>query len=320
VIAHLLRDSSSLVTVSEEASSIEMMLQSCSVELLPDKNLTMFVPEVFYDANRARWLLRAVKSRAVRLRMFSYDYLPWLAPELINVPQAWPLMHYVAVLMAAEEVAFDSDQTRQEWITRMKRSADGAGPVFVLGYDGLGLEPQVFSPEKRDFVCIGSIEPRKNQDVVLSAFEELWREGLDVSLTIVGKPVSAGSETGRRLAAVEDRRFRWLRDAPDDALRQALRGARATIFVSSAEGFGLPPFEALGAGVPVIVTEQVPSTRERSPLGQVRLPDATVAGVADAVRLLTDDTAARRLWSEAAGVRLPTWRECSEAILEWAAR
>lgn len=320
IITYLLRENSSVAPALEEAESIGRLLNSCQYEPLSSQNIRIFIPEVFYSADRARWLLRAIETSGLRVKMFSYDYLPWLEPDLINVTQAWPLMYYIAVLLAAEELAFDSDQTRQEWIARMKRSSVGAGPVFVLGYDGLGLEPQTFSPERRDFVCVGSIEPRKNQDIVLSAFEEVWREGFEVTLTVIGKPTSAGSMTARRFAAVEDKRFRWLPEASDAEMRQALRRARAAVFVSRAEGFGLPPFEALGVGIPVIVTEQVPSTRECSVLGQVRLPSATVAGVADAVRLLANDQAARRLWSEAAGIRLPTWRECTQAMLDWAAR
>jgi glycosyltransferase involved in cell wall biosynthesis len=48
---------------------------------------------------------------------------------------------------------------------------------------------------------------------------------------------------------------------PDAALARLLRGARAVLLPSFAEGFGLPVIEALACGVPVLCSD-LPALRE----------------------------------------------------------
>jgi len=44
-------------------------------------------------------------------------------------------------------------------------------------------------------------------------------------------------------------------DPPDDEVRRLLAGAKAFVFPSLAEGFGLPPLEAMASGVPVVCSD-----------------------------------------------------------------
>jgi glycosyltransferase involved in cell wall biosynthesis len=48
---------------------------------------------------------------------------------------------------------------------------------------------------------------------------------------------------------------------PDDELAAILTGARALVFPSDDEGYGLPPVEALACGTPVVCTD-IPALRE----------------------------------------------------------
>ena len=66
-------------------------------------------------------------------------------------------------------------------------AASGELPVIDPGADGLGLERQAFTPERRDFVAIGTIEPRKNPGALLRAFEQLWNEGVSAHLVVAGR-------------------------------------------------------------------------------------------------------------------------------------
>ena len=42
-------------------------------------------------------------------------------------------------------------------------------------------------PKRPSFLCVGILEPRKNQALLLQAFAELWREGVRFDLHIVGR-------------------------------------------------------------------------------------------------------------------------------------
>jgi glycosyltransferase involved in cell wall biosynthesis len=97
----------------------------------------------------------------------------------------------------------------------------------------------------------GAREPRKNLDRLLRAFV-LVRD-LDLDLVVAG-PAGWGSEDlrarGVELGIAE--RVEFTGYLSDPALATLLAGARAFVFPSLYEGFGLPPLEAMAAGVPVV--------------------------------------------------------------------
>ena len=83
------------------------------------------------------------------------------------------------------------------------------------------------------------------------------------------------------------------------------------------EGIGLPPYEALHAGIPAIASVHLPSAAFLS--GGVKLLERMdPASIAAAVAALLDDATAARLWEEAAGVRLPTWATFGSDLNDWA--
>jgi len=116
------------------------------------------------------------------------------------------------------------------------------------------------------FLCVGTIEPRKNHLLLLN----LWRamaESLPASavprLVIVGRRgweneqvIDMLERCPALVGHVEERN-----GCSDGALRDLLRGARALLLPSFAEGFGMPVTEALSVGTPVICSD-LPALRE----------------------------------------------------------
>jgi glycosyltransferase involved in cell wall biosynthesis len=105
---------------------------------------------------------------------------------------------------------------------------------------------------------LGTLDPRKNLDVVLDAYERLADHGRALPpLVVAGGP---GLASGRWL----DRMTRGaLRDAvsyrgyvTDDERERLMRTARALLLPSWDEGFGLPALEAMACGVPVIASNR----------------------------------------------------------------
>ena len=89
------------------------------------------------------------------------------------------------------------------------------------------------------------------------------------------------------------------------------------LFPSEGEGFGIPPMEALHAGVPVIVSAGLPALAGQPTMGQIRLERITPGTIADAVRHLLDDAAAERLWADAALMPVPGWADFARSIAAW---
>jgi glycosyltransferase involved in cell wall biosynthesis len=93
--------------------------------------------------------------------------------------------------------------------------------------------------------------------------------------------------------------------------------ARATIYVSEAEGYGLPPVESLAVGVPVIVSASCPSVAMLEPSGMRRLDPVTPQAIAAAVLALEDDAVAAALWREGEMLKFGTWRDFAWMAAAW---
>lgn len=118
-------------------------------------------------------------------------------------------------------------------------------------------------PERKTYLMVGMMSPRKNHGLALDAFDRLWEQNADVNLAIAGKygwdcgslkdRIHRHSQFGRRLF--------WIQDAGDRELDYYYRHAAGLITTSCAEGFNLPIVEALHHGCPVLATD-VPVHRE----------------------------------------------------------
>ena len=172
----------------------------------------------------------------------------------------------------------------------------------------LGVDPEWFAPPgtrpsglPTDYlVFVGSREPRKNLPVLLDA---LARVPDAPPLVLLGPP-GWGPEIEARPGVVVPG---YLSGAD---LVATVAGARALVLPSRDEGFGLPPVEALAAGVPVVVSD-LPVLREV--LGEHATyaapgdPDALAAAIEATLRDPGDRAAGR------AHAATYTWARCAAA-------
>ena len=283
----------------------------------------VFVPELFFDPQRCAFYRDRLSRDAGSAAFLLYDFIRWLHPARVGVMETAPLMPYLALVRDAARTAFISGRTREDYarrILRGRKQAEEAGPILVLGADGLGLERQGFAPARRLFVALGSVDGRKNQDRIVAAFRLLWQAGrFDFDLALVGRVFAQVDRRFLDAASAELPRFWYIADASDAEVRALLRQARATIYASEVEGFGLPPLESLQAGIPVVAMEGLPSLSDLPPHGQIRIAAADPATIAEAVRQLADAAVTEALWRDASRLRLRSWRDFAAEAAAWAA-
>jgi len=107
-------------------------------------------------------------------------------------------------------------------------------------------------------LCVGTREPRKNIDRVLMAFVEISRAYPELSLVIAGK-YGWGDE--KLKVKSEKLKVRILGFVEKEDLAGLYSGAKAFVYPSLYEGFGLPILEAMACGCPVI-TSNIGSMKE----------------------------------------------------------
>ena len=113
-----------------------------------------------------------------------------------------------------------------------------------------------YSLPERFILFVGTIEPRKNLNTLLEAYQALRSRGSNFNLVIVGKTGWLYESLFRRLRELGvEGEVAFPGFIPDVDLPALYSAADLFVFPSLYEGFGLPPLEAMACGTPVIVSD-----------------------------------------------------------------
>ncbi len=140
------------------------------------------------------------------------------------------------------------------------------------------------------YLMVGVLKPRKNQRTAIEAFLVAKGKGLKGKLIIVGKGVSEYAESLKALAHASEYRGDIIFQGyvTNEELVALYKHARAFVFPSHIEGFGMVIVEAMSCGVPVISSSN--SAQGEVSNGYALTVDSKdVAGFTDAMLKLQDD-------------------------------
>ena len=168
-------------------------------------------------------------------------------------------------LRRADHLITDAESVRQEIIKHYDWPAEKVTAIPL----GVSASFRVHTTEElsdtladhgllqgRYTLCVGTIEPRKNIDRLLQAYESLPAPlRRQYPLVLAG---SRGWESTRTHERIERAgRDGWLRFCdfvPEHSLPKLYAGARLFVYPSIYEGFGLPVLEAMASGTPVLTS------------------------------------------------------------------
>ena len=191
----------------------------------------------------------------------------------------------------AEAVVTVSEFSRREIAACYGRNPDAIDVVPNAVDERFSQVPRCSPPGRPYVLYVGAWEAKKNVSALLRGFDALvGREpSLPHVLVLVGGVGGAAFDIDAAVRAVPAvaPRVHLLGRVPDQALLELLGSADLFVYPSEYEGFGLPPLEAMAAGVPTIVSNKA-SLPEVVGAGAVVVDPHDIAQFAAAMgRLLT---------------------------------
>lgn len=257
--------------------------------VLRDAPADVFTQDIFYspdfypggviEAARAG-LYADWRARGIEVNFLVHDILPILRPEFF--PEGADKHHVEwlnTIASHADRLICISNAVAdevEEWLQQNSHARTSQLKLAIVhhGADINASVPSTGMPEEAHdvlkrialapaFLMVGTIEPRKGHLQTIAAFEQLWRDGVDVNLVIVGKEgwKSLPSHLRRTIPRIVEKldhhpelgkRLFWLQGISDEYLQKLYASCACLVFASEGEGFGLPLIEAAQGHLPII--------------------------------------------------------------------
>lgn len=235
-----------------------------------------------------------------------HDCIHLRFPEYLRGRTAWAYAHAMirAAAKKADRILTVSEASKRD-ILHYTGVAESKVVVTYNGIDARFTTPPAEEDVARvrerfqlnhPFVLyVGNIKPHKNLERLIEAFAVARLAGPDdLKLIVVGDETSNYPSLRQSVHRHRlDKHVRFLGFQPAATLVVFYRLARAFVFPSLYEGFGLPPLEAMANQTPV-VTSNVSSLPEVAGDAAVLVDPRDVASIADGIRRAVNDDALRR--------------------------
>jgi len=293
----------------------------------------LFLPDSGW-ARYDRFALERLKARGVKLVFFIHDIFPVTHPQFfqhLHVEGFTGWLSDVAVLADGLvcNSAYSQRAVSEKFAELQSPLLRGRIRVAPLGYDFVspilevikhkGLR-EALSVQERCYLCVGTIEPRKDYSTVLDAMDIYWDGGGQGRLILVGRYGWLCKDVTDRIKRHPEfaKRLFWFDTVSDEDLSSCYDLASSQIIASIAEGFGLPLVEALGRGLPVIASD-IEVFREIAS-GYVSFFTPQDADSLAAELFLFEQQDPVKVRAQIAAFNWPNWQRATHGILDQVAQ
>lgn len=277
----------------------------------------------WYDPMPRAQLLPQLRRAGVHRLVLVHDVMPLLHPEWFTGPHVEVFRAWLAAHLRDTEVFLTNSSCTARDLGTVARglgvTRDLDVRVVPLGADPPVARP-VAVPEARHLgrfvLVVGTLEPRKNQQVVLDAVERLLPDHPDLGLVVVGKEGWMVDRLVQRLRnhPLRDERVLWLGGIDDGQLAWLYQHAFVTVAPSLYEGLGVPVLEALHHGCATVASDGGAQPEAAGGAAELFDPHDVDGLVAILRRHLTDEEHHAAARAAAAAHRSPTWTDTAAAV------
>ncbi|SDC96006.1 alpha-1,2-rhamnosyltransferase [Desulfurella multipotens] len=237
--------------------------------IVPQKGDIILGIDVFWELGLFEAIIKYKKQFGIFFILLIYDIIPLMFPKYYRdqTPKKFKANFkktdvFDAIVTTSHANVYQIKKlSENEFSGISKKLID----VFSLGSDIKPLTQSVNHNEhiedivknSKIFLMVGTLEPRKNHNFVLDAFEKIWENDLSKKLIIVGRIGWLCENTLKRIKSSKyyNKNLFMFNFLNDEDLSYLYKNAAAVIVASTIEGFGLPLAEAMYYNVPVIASD-----------------------------------------------------------------
>ncbi len=226
---------------------------------------------------------------------------------------------------AADGLIAVSETTKRDLIelldvepARIRVVAHGVGAEFAPASDAeIAAIRARYELGPQAILAVGTIQPRKNLDRLIQAFERIAARNPSVQLVLCGSSGWKNEQIlHRAVASPFHQRIRYIGYIPDAELPTLYSSAAVLAFPSLYEGFGMPALESMACGTPVVAADRssLPEICGDAVLLVDPFDSESIASGID--RVLSDEDLRSELTARGKRrARQFRWRDCAERTL-----
>ena len=262
------------------------------------------------------------------LDLIAYDISKYHGDE--NAWAAYRAMQRAIALSVDGVTTISADVAKRLYQEVPRMDTKRIQPI-PLGLDHITKEtgqekPQELANSKRPFILVlGNDFQHKNRDFAIDVWQQVLKQEINVDLVLAGLHVKSSSSKDQESTKLKKHtnlrgEATTLGHVTSEQRTWLLANAAAVLYPSSAEGFGLVPYEAAILGTPSTFTSFGP-LKEISQLAAIPNTWNVTEHAADLAQLLTDPQLAEQRVNQLRQViQASTWTQFAEALTQFATK
>jgi FkbM family methyltransferase len=294
------------------------------------RNSWLFMPDLPLNrsADDRQRLIRFARDAGLHCAAIFYDAIPWKMRKIYPPHFAEAHREYMMGLAAYDLVlpisAFSRDDLVEFLGTELPRPQSLEYEIKAVSLPGEFAEsPRVTEVRPNsggpiNILCVGTVEPRKNHEALLKAFELVTqRTAGELQLVIAGGSHSIEPALADRVRAfISDHpTVVWEEHADDTRLRELHMACDFTVYPSVEEGFGLPILESLWYSKPCVCANFGAMLEVAEGGGCLTADVRNIDDLAAALeQMISDSTLRANLSQEAAARSFKSWQDYAKEV------
>lgn len=255
--------------------------------------LRRLVPDVYHDTKNALPIGLRVPA-VVTVHDLAYHTVPrtfgWLSRTFLRSATRDAVRRAATIVVPSHATANDLQRIHPNSRGRVHVVPHGIDPAPTIAAEELAAVRTKLALPEHFVLHVGTIQARKNVDLVVAGVRTLRARGLPHRAVIVGRRGWLADAAMREIE--RDDTTLWIPHVNDAELRALYALAAAFVSPSAYEGFGFAVADALAAGVPTIVAN-VSSLPELCGDAALLLPSLDANAIAAQLDVVLRDTTVR---------------------------